>query len=252
MNVSRRMSAAALALCVTLVGGNAAIAGDPTEDPNAPAKALLAEIAAAKKDDVALKTALDKVAPLYKSTKDAAIRASFAGELGRALKADKMFESRKAALKALVEIEDPKVGWKEIGGVYPADDSEDPEKWDVEIVKAVGAIHPDGAIQKLLQTFQKAKIADLAGAAVTALGNYHSSQRRVAIRGEIVKISKLLVPSRSANKNPSAETTARWSTLEPLIAKALDALTGQTVGTVNGWFTKVDESKKNLKALFKD
>ncbi len=217
-------------------------------------KAVLAEIQTAKaaKDDGALALAINKVAPLYKGTQDAALKGQLASELGHALKSDKLFESRKAALKALLEIEDPKVGWKSLQAVYPEKDAEDPEKWGVEILKAVGALHPDAAINPLLETFQKAKLAELSAAAVTALGNYHGSKQRVTVLEEIVKGAKLQVPSKSSTKNASPETTARWNVLEPAIGKALDTLTGQTVGNVTTWFTKVDEAKKNLKSLFKD
>ncbi len=259
--MTRRSPVLAVLAALSLAGAlsrSAAFAGDPPagggEDPAAPVKAVLAEISAAKaaKDDGALATAINKVAPLYKGTQDAALRGSLASELGNAVKSDKLFESRKAALKALVEIEDPKVGWKQIQGIYPDNDGEDPEKWGIEIVKAVGALHPDAAIKPLLETFHKAKLAELAAAAVTALGNYHASKERVSLLEEIVKIAKLQVPSKSSTKNASPETVARWSALEPAIGKALDTLTGQTVGNVTTWFTKVDEAKKNLKSLFKD
>jgi 2-succinyl-5-enolpyruvyl-6-hydroxy-3-cyclohexene-1-carboxylate synthase len=119
-------------------------------------------------------------------------------------------------------------------------------------VKAIGALHPDAAIDRLLETYQKAKQLDLAAEAVLALGNYKSSKRREYILVEVVKTGKNMVPSKSTSKNPSPETQARWSQVSPAIGKCLDNLTGEKVGDPQEWFKRVDEAKKNLKSLFRD
>jgi hypothetical protein len=260
-----RPSAAVLAaaFCAASLAGGAAPARvwaePPGEDVNEPLKTALAQAAAAKtaKDDTALAKAISAIPPALKKANDPALKNTALAEMGKALKGgEKMNGSRRAALESLQEFEDGKLAWKEISGVYPADDAgdptSDPDHWAVEVVKAVGALHPDGAIDKLLETFQKAKVVELSAAAVTSLGNYHASKQRERILEEMVKAAKLMVPARTPTKNASQDLMARWAVLEPAVAKALDALTGQTVGSATQWFTKVDEAKKNVKSLFKD
>jgi hypothetical protein len=171
-------------------------------------------------------TAAKKAPPLYKSTQDArGPRSRISRRQG-----EQDTTARKAALDALVETEDGKEAWKAIQGAYPADDVEDQERWNVDFVKAVGLLHPDGAIDKLLETFAKAKQSDFAGAAVAALGNYNESKQRERILTEIVKAGKNMVPSRSKTANPSPEASARWGVVSEKIGKALDQLTGDSVG----------------------
>lgn len=226
---------------------------EPGTDAASQVKAILLEMETAlkAKDEGTITTAAKKLPPLYKSTQDGALRSSIAKGLGAVVKQNKMTTARKAALDALVETEDGKEAWKAIQGAYPADDVEDQERWNVDFVKAVGLLHPDGAIDKLLETFAKAKQSDFAGAAVAALGNYNESKQRERILTEIVKAGKNMVPSRSKTANPSPEASARWGVVSEKIGKALDQLTGDSVGDPVEWFKKFDEGKKNIKAMFK-
>lgn len=257
----RRPSALASVAFVLALAGVAAFAAPAVRAADAPAtdatsqlKAAVTELDTAMKakDESAVTVAVKKIPPLYKGTTDSAARAAAAKELGAVVKSTKMTSARKDALDALVETEDGKEAWKVLQTAYPADDLEDETRWNVDIVKAIGALHPDGAIEKLLESFKKGKQADFAAAAVTALGNYKTSKQRQAILMEIVKAGKNMVPSRSSSKNPSPEAQARWGTLSGPIGKALDTLTGDTVGDPVEWFKKVDEAKTNLKSLFRD
>lgn len=225
----------------------------PATDAVSQVKALLVDLDAAvkAKDEGAIVKAAKALPALFKSTQDGAMRTSIAKALGGVVKQNKMTTARGAALAALVETEDGKEAWKVLQGVYPADDVEDSERWNVEIVKAIGLLHPDGAIEKLLETFRKAKQDDLAATAVTALGNYGKSKQREMVLTEIVKAGKNMVPSQGQGKNPSPETRARWATLSERIGKALDQLTGDSVGDPVEWFKKYDAGKKNIKAMFK-
>ncbi len=229
-------------------------AAAPATDALSEVKALLLELdtAVKAKDEGAIVRAAKALPPLYKSTQDGAARTSIAKALGGVIKQNKMTTARGAALTALVETEDGKEAWKAIQGAYPADDVEDSERWNVDFVKAVGLLHPDAAIEKLLETFRKAKQVDLSAAAVAALGNYGKSKQRELILTEIVKAGKNMVPSRSSSKNASPESTARWGALSQPIGHALDQLTGDTVGDPVEWFKKYDEGKKNIKAMFKN
>lgn len=235
------------------VAPRAALAADAPEAVAA-LKAAVAEVDAAMKakDESAVSVAVKKVPPLYKAVTDGGARSAAAKELASVVKASKLTTARKDALDALVETEDGKEAWKHLQGAYPADNVEDETRWNVDVVKAVGALHPDGAIDRLVETFKKAKQADLAGAAVLALGNYKSSKQRVDILLQIVKAGKNMVPSQSTSKGVSADAQARWATLNSAIGKALDTLTGETVGDSVEWFKRVDDLKGKEKTLFRD
>lgn len=252
----RRLRSVPVAVVTALLVAPVAVvrAADAPTDAVGQLKAVVAEIDAAMKakDESAVTVAVKKVPALYKSVTDGAARSSAAKELGSVVKSTKMTSARKDALDALVETEDGKEAWKHLQAAYPADDLQDETRWNVDVVKAVGALHPDGAIDRLLESFQKGKDADFAAAAVLALGNYGKSKQREKILVEIVKAGKNMVPSRSSSKNPSPEAQARWGILSGAIGKALDLLTGDTVGDPTEWFKKVDDSKSNLKGLFRN
>ncbi len=258
MVLSRR-----LALVAALAGAPLLSPRTATCEPPAPApatdaasqvKALLVEMETAlkAKDEGAIVKVAKQLPALFKATQEGAVRASIAKALGSVVKQNKMTTARGAALDALVETEDGKEAWKAIQGSYPADDVEDSERWNVEFVKAVGLLHPDAAIERLLETFRKAKQDDLAATAVTALGNYGKSKQREMVLTEIVKAGKNMVPANSSGKNASPETRARWAALSGAIGKALDQLTGDSVGDPVEWFKKYDDGKKNIKAMFKN
>jgi hypothetical protein len=255
MNARRLLCLPVLVAAFAVTSPRLVLAEDAAAPDATPqAKALLAEIdtAESNKDDGALTGLVKKVPPLYKDTQDAGVKGSLMKALGSTVRSTKFPGARKAALEAIVETEDGKEAWKAIQAGYPADDVEDPERFNVEFVKAVGALHPDAAIDRLLETYKKAKQLDLAAEAVLALGNYKSSKRRESIVLEVVKIGKNLVPSKSTSKNPSPETQARWSQVSPSIGKCLDNLTGEKVGDPLEWFKRVDDAKKNIKSLFHD
>jgi hypothetical protein len=254
MNARRLLALPALVAAFAVAAPAAVRAEDAPADAAAQAKALLAEIDAAEsaKDDGALTGLAKKVPPLYKQVQDNAVKGSLMKALGSIVRSTKFPGARKAALEAVVETEDGKEAWKAIQAGYPADDVEDAERFNVEFVKAVGALHPDAAIDRLLETYKKAKQLDLAAEAALALGNYKTSKRREYIVIEVVKIGKNLVPSKSTSKNVSPETQARWSQVSPAIGKCLDNLTGEKVGDPLEWFKRVDEAKKNIKSLFRE
>ena len=250
------LAASALALASLVSFAAPACAGDaPAPSPEVIAKinAGLAELDAAvkSKDDAAVTAVVKKMSGYFKDG-DAALKGRIAKELGDLVKQTKMPTSRSEALKALVDTGDGAIAWKGLAGAYPADDVEDKDNFNSEIVKAVGDLHPEAAIDKLITTFQKAKQAELAAAAAQALGGYHKSKRREAILEELVKSGKNMMPAKSKSQNPSPETIKRWGVVGQGVGKGLDNLTGTTVGDPGEWFKKYDESKKNVKALFKD
>lgn len=225
----------------------------PATDAASQIKALIAEIDAAlvEKDDAKLSSGAKKAPTLYKSTTDQAVRGPLLKSLVALVKQTKYASARTSALKALIETEDTKEAGKALMAVYPKDDVEDTERFNVEIVNGIGILHPDSAIPTLLETFKKAKQNELAAEAVLALGNYHKSKQRELVLEEIYKAGKNMVPSRAPGKNPSPAVQARWGVMAPSIGKAFDALTGDSVGDATEWFKRINDAKV-LKTLFKD
>jgi hypothetical protein len=247
--------AALLAATTALAPRGAAEDAAPANDAASLTKALVAEIDAAEKakDATAIAAATKRAAPLYRSTQDPALRASIVKSLGSVLKNEKIdLVGRKAALTAILETEDSTNGWKALSAAYPPNDSEDASKFDEEIVKGVGLLHPDAAIERLLETFQKAKQGRLSAAAATALGNYKKSKKREHILLEMAKAGRNMVPSQSKTANVSKEAQARWQEVAPALALAFDTLTGEKLNDPIEWFKRIDEAKKNLKSLFRD
>lgn len=252
MSYHSRILVPVLAAAALLVARSPRAAAD---DAAAQVAAIVAEIDAAEKakNEDGVQAGVKKVAPAYKATQDAALRGSLLKAAMSVVKNAKFSTpTRKMALTALVETEDGPACWKVMSGAYPKDDAEDPEKFNQEYVKAVGALHPDGAVDVLLETFRKAKVPDVSANAVTGLGNYGKSKHREKILAEVAKAAKNMIPSRSATKNPSKEAQDRWQAVGPAIGTALDTLTGQKVGDVTEWIKRVDEAKNNLKSLFRN
>lgn len=225
----------------------------PATDAASTIKALIAEIDAgmSEKDDAKMSAAAKKAATAYKSTADQAIRGPLLKALIGLVKQTKYQSARRAALTAIVETEDAKEGTKVLLTVYPKDDVEDTERFNCDIVKAIGALHYDSAIDLLLESFQKAKQGDLAAEAVTALGNYHKSKQRERILTELYKAGKNMVPPHGGTKRVSPEVQAKWGLISGPLGKCFDTLTGDSVGAVDEWFKKIDAAK-DLKKLFKD
>jgi hypothetical protein len=226
--------------------------GDTSAELNASLTALDAAIAA--KDESAANAEIKKLPGLYKGTVDKEARGKTISTLGKLLKPKTPFPGlKKIVLDTIVSTEDGAAAWKGLQPVYPNNDVEDSSRFNVDIVKAVGQLHPEGqAIDMLLETFKSAKQHDLAAEAVLALGNYHKSKRRVDILEEIAKIGEGMKPSQTKSKGPSPESQAKWSAIGGSIGKALDMLTGQSIGDPIDWFKKIRESDKNLKGLFRD
>jgi hypothetical protein len=248
------LSIGALALAALVPSPARADNPPPTPDVIAAINEGIAELEAAvkSKDDAAATAAVKKMPGLFKDG-DAALKTRIAKELGDLVKQTKLPTARLEALKALVDTGDGAIAWKGLAGAYPADDAEDPNLFNAEIVRAVGELHPEGAIDKLLTTFQKAKQPELAAAAALALGGYRKSKRRTAILEELVKSGKNMMPSQSkGGPAVSEDVRKRWGLVGQGIGKGLDNLTGTTIGDPVEWFKKYDESKKNVKALFKD
>ena len=250
-------SVSALALAASFWVPAPARAGDaapPSPEVTAKITAGITELETAvkAKDDAAATAAIKPMAGFFKDA-DPALKARIAKELGDLVKQTKLATTRGEALKALVDTGDGATAWKGLAAAYPADDVEDKENFNAEIVKGVGELHPEAAIDKLITTFEKAKQPELSAAAAMALGNYHKSKRREAIFEEMIKAGKNMVPAAGGKSNTiSEDAQKRWGVVGSGIGKGLDNLTGTTVGDPKEWFKKYDAAKKNVKSLFRD
>lgn len=225
----------------------------PATDAKSVIAALIAEIDAAEKDkdDAKMSAGAKKAATAYKSTADQAIRGPLLKQLVALAKQTKYASARRAALQAIVETDDAKEGTKALMSIYPKDDVDDTERFNCDIVKAIGAFHADVAIDPLIETFKKAKQIELAVEAATALGNYHKSKQRERVLEELYKAGKNMVPSRGGSKAVSPDVQAKWGQIAGPLGKAFDTLTGDSIGAIEEWLKKINEAK-DLKKLFKD
>ncbi len=172
--------------------------------------------------------------------------------LADAVRQTKFARIRPTALQALFDTRDGENAWKVLKSAYPKDNVEDASKFNVEVVKAVGTLHPEAAVDTLLLTLRSAKQAEMSVGAALALGKYHTSKQRERILGEVVKTAKTLNPAGDGKTKVTPEAQARWDAIHGPIGKGLDELTGTTVGDAVEWIKKVDDAKGNLKSLFKD
>lgn len=134
-------------------------------------------------------------------------------------------------------------------------------------IAAAGRLPVVESADPLLRLFEDSKHVGVASAALEALGGFGKIRaRRVKILETVVKNVQKDQPGGrgsargggggiddSAPPPPpppdSAGPGARWATLSPLLPKALNALTGQNVGSAAQWFQLVKDTK-NLNDLF--
>ena len=237
-----------------LVGGAAAQAR--AEDPPAvsPAKALLAEIEAAKaaKDDAKWVEGLKRVATLYSDADDADKKA-LAQAGGQALKA-KSDEVKTAGLDALVATKDGEAAWKAgLKGELPDAKAESAKPFSIKVLEALPQLHPESAVPTLIGLLHDAKDPVVSARAATALGAYERSKQRLKILDELIKAIRHSMPSGGGRSGKAAgAATPRWTELAPAAGGALNTLTGQEVANITDWLKLYDENKKKPALLFKN
>ena len=225
------------------------------EDEVDPGKALLEQIQTLRKaeDGGALAEAVAKVPGIYKDSEDKSLKGKLRGELGKIVKDDDLGPARKAAVEALVALEDPKAAWKELRKSMPDRKAEEVSELDLAVVRAAGVLAQSRAQKPLIELAYKAKDAGLASAACEALGGYKDDKRgRVKLLEELITIGRRTRPGRSTENNVSPEAQERWGKVAQGVIKGLNGLTGRQVSTFEDWESLWDDYKKRPKDLFVD
>lgn len=224
------------------------------EDPPAKSDALVlaAELDAAKaaKDDAKWVEAAKRVGDVYAKATDADKKVLI-GAAGNGLKS-KAESVQNAAIDALLATKDGDAAWKAgLKSELPDEKAETAKATQVRVLVVLKDLHPDAAIQPLLNLFAKAKDPKVNAAAMKALGGYERSSKRAMVLEELVKSIRGAMPSRSATK--ASAPTPRWVEIEPHVVDTLNELTGQKISDLGTWLKFIDEDgKKNPKVLFKN
>ncbi len=217
-------------------------------------KALLAEIATAKKDKerTGLADAVAKVPAAYAATEDAGARKALLGAVGKVLKDKKAMAAQTAAAKALGEVGDKAAAWKVLSKAMPKAKAKEVEGYQMEAIKSAGVLAQDGAIAPLIQLVQKSKSTFAAKEAAIALGEYGNSKKRAVVLAALLDTTgKLFAAAQSAAQNPKGGSGGEpWKALGPSLIASLNKLTGQQHATAEAWLAAAKEHKKKLDALF--
>lgn len=215
------------------------------------AESLRMRLEASRKDDDAAEwiVALETLVPTY-ARADRKERARLMREAGYAVR-DGPVIVKQTALRAIVETEDAEVAWKEaLRRVFPEIESKTPGTWDVEVLKAVYALRPDGAIDSLLKLMKKGKSPQLAAGALRVLGAYERSPRRVYVLESLAQIVIANAPGRS-RRGRGRVASDRFLAMATQLEATLNELTGQSLKLAD-WGPAWKEHKKHPERLFRD
>lgn len=223
------------------------------EDEVDPAVTLLASLTELRKaEDVAgLVELVAEVPEVYKASENKSAKGKILGELGKIVKDDDLGAARRAAVEALVALENPKAAWKVLSKAMPGPKVEEASVFQISIVKAAGVLAQSRAVKPLTELAYKAKDKEVAAAAAEALGGYRDDKRgRTKILEELITIGKRTRPGRSTEKAVSKEAQERWATVGPRVIKGLNDLTGRSESSFEDWEALWHDYKKRPKELF--
>ncbi|MFM8979420.1 MAG: hypothetical protein ACKOSS_03010 [Planctomycetia bacterium] len=242
---------AARALLLLALVPAAARAEEPSAATPAAQLSAAMDLARESRDAGAWAGHLARLGELWPEASEAD-RKLLATQLGHAFKAREE-PVQQAALAAAVATKDGEAAWKAgLKALLPDAKDEAAGALAMRALQAVRSLAPDAAIGTLQGLLEKAKDPQVAAGAFEALGGYERSKQRVAILEGLVKVLRLQMPSSGGGqggKNPSGPSP-RWKALEPKALPALNALTGQRVGTLEAWLQLHDENKKKPAVLF--
>ena len=150
-----------------------------------------------------------------------------------------------------------------------------PKESSPELQAAVAAaahVPDDSLVEPLLKIVDRSKTFRIAADAIKSLGHFKTcTRKREKILEELVKSVKKNKPggrpgmrgggtsgmdpnggygSTSAPMGQEGSPAARWSTLSPVLAKAMNQLTGQKLTSAEDWFIAVHDAKGHLDSLF--
>lgn len=217
------------------------------------AKALADAIEAQRKakDPGGMMIEMEKVPPVFNEIEDKSARGKLLGAVGKIARDRKAGEARATAVVVLSQLNDPKGAWKQLSKLLPSHKVKEATKLDLAVVKAAGDLAPDRAKKPLLELLGKAKDAKLSAEAALALGGYRKDERgRVKILEEMIDTGKRIRPGNSKDQNASAEAIARWTEIGGALAKGLNRLTGQELGTFEEWEVIYKENKRRPQEIF--
>jgi hypothetical protein len=245
------MKTVSFSLALLLVLAPAAFA----EEPAAEVKALADKIEEVRKagDVSAMRAEVKKAAEMHNGLEDAAARGDLQDAIGKVLKDKKASDARLAAADALGTLNDHKGAWKQLKSAMPDVKAETAEPLDLAVLKAVGTVADEGAIDQLLELALKAKDRGIARDAAGALAGYTgaSKAKKVKILEGLFEIGQRIKPSGGggSGKAVSPEASARWQEVAPALGKSLNAITARNIGTWEEWEVLFKDNKKTLAKL---
>lgn len=216
------------------------------------AKKLVADLTALRKanDATGFQGELKGVVTMHNALEDKGLKSKLQKELGAALKDKKLADAHKVIVKALSELDDAKGAFKQLKKHLPNPKKEEVPEIQLDALRAVAVLAPDGALKQLLDIAEKAKHRPSAIEAINALGHYGKSKKRTMVLEELIKLVMRFMPPRG--QQVGVETQKRWEELAPPLVNALNRLTGQKIRDPNEWITMWRDNKKRPNDLFQD
>mgnify|MGYP001813754465 FL=1 len=227
-------------------------AGDP--ELEATAQGLAEQIATLRteKDSSAMAEALRTFVRVHNELESKTLRHDLQHAVGKVLKDRRMGAARELAAEALGQIDDPKGGYNHLKRMLPSRKTEEVTPLELAVLRSVGNLRRDSAIKTLLELMAKAKDREVSKEAISALGGYGGSKRRVTILKELVTYMQRTQPHYTPGKRISQAARERWNVLRGPLLSALNRLTGQQLSSPEDWASLYRSNKRNLKVLFSD
>lgn len=239
-------------LFVAYAAPHEAFAADDKADVEA-AKKLATDMATARKaKDVAALEALLKTLPgVHNSIENKPTRGKLQKAAGALVKAKGFDTLSSPAIVALTALNDPKGAYKQLKKHMPgAKDKKEATDTGKAVLNAIGELTPNEAIGALSDLAEKSKDYDVGALAITALGKYKASKKRVVILESLVKLISRFQPPRGVQIG--VEAAKRWKALGSPLINACNTLTSRRETTPDAWLTLWKENKKKPADLFSE
>jgi len=240
----------------------AAASGTPTqaEEPSsetaeAEVKSLVEKVTELReaKNALAVGELLDQIVEVHNRLESESLQHDLQQITAKVLKDRKMGDTREAAARALGRLEDePECAYKHLKRYLPTPKTKEADTLQLAAIAAVGGLRPKAAIPKLVELMTKAKDAEVAAAAITALGGYGHVKKRTMILKEMISTMKRSRPHYTKGKRVGQATRQRWRVIGGPLIRSANLLTGQRLRDAEEWTILYDENKRRLKDLFID
>lgn len=250
-SVSVLLALAPLALLLSLAPAPAGAADDKAKLEEA--KKLAADLEAARKakDGSAVGGLVKNVPGVHNGIENGPARGKLQKALGAVLKQKGLEDLSGPVIEALAELNDPKGAYSQLKRFMPGPkDKTEIDDRGQAVLAAVAKLAPDAAIGDLEDLAEKSRDYTAAAGAITALGHYKASKKRVAILESLIKLISRFQPPRG--QQIGAEAEKRWKALaEPLVV-ACNRITTRRETTPDAWLNLWKENKKKPKQLFNE